>query len=480
MSSVVMTNSSPAARRTGPPGNSPRRIFGPWRSAKMPTPRPVASDPARTRRYASKWSAWWPWLMLSRATSMPALISAVICSWLEVAGPRVQTIFARRLMPNPLPVVYTTLAHPATLVTRVTKCSTGGGPADAGRLTRVPRDGGCLARGVDPVLVARLPGPVGLLLGQDGVDEADEVRVLLGHREAVGLVLQAGAHHLGERVLGGETVQDRVVGGDRRHLILLQEDQAVGPERDLDGGDLRPDRVVLDRVHRVGAGRRAYLLAAKVGQAAGRDHVVGDEHPLVRVEVDAGEVNLRQALTGDRHRMSHDVDAAAGDGGDSLRVGDRLELDPVGVAEDRLGHGADHVDVEPLDLAVERVEVAEVIGALVHPGDQVALLLDRGHERAGGHFRRAGRREAGGVRVARGAGGLRAGLRLADRAVSARWAGGGGRGERGGGRGGRGGGRGGRGGAPGRDGCHHEGRQRERGPARYRVSVHATASLFTG
>jgi hypothetical protein len=36
---------------------------------------------------------------------MPALISAVICSWLEVAGPRVQTIFARRLILNPLPVV---------------------------------------------------------------------------------------------------------------------------------------------------------------------------------------------------------------------------------------------------------------------------------------------------------------------------------------------------------------------------------------
>jgi hypothetical protein len=29
----------------------------------------------------------------------------VICSWLEVAGPRVQTIFARRLILNPLPVV---------------------------------------------------------------------------------------------------------------------------------------------------------------------------------------------------------------------------------------------------------------------------------------------------------------------------------------------------------------------------------------
>jgi hypothetical protein len=61
-----------------------------------------------------------PWLMLSLATSMPAPISAVICSWLEVAGPRVQTIFARRLIMDPLPMVYTTLADPRERVTRVT------------------------------------------------------------------------------------------------------------------------------------------------------------------------------------------------------------------------------------------------------------------------------------------------------------------------------------------------------------------------
>src|ERR1700685_3666161 len=65
--------------------------------------------------------------MLSLATSRPAPISAVICSWLEVAGPRVQTIFARRLIVNPLPVVYTTLAHPRRRVTGVTKRSPHGG-----------------------------------------------------------------------------------------------------------------------------------------------------------------------------------------------------------------------------------------------------------------------------------------------------------------------------------------------------------------
>src|SRR5690242_4238470 len=61
--------------------------------------------------------------MFSRATSMPAPISAVICSWLEVAGPRVQTIFARRLILHPLPVVYTTLADHEPAVTPVTKSS---------------------------------------------------------------------------------------------------------------------------------------------------------------------------------------------------------------------------------------------------------------------------------------------------------------------------------------------------------------------
>src|SRR5579863_7509574 len=70
--------------------------------------------------------------MLSLATSSPAPISAVICSWLDVAGPRVQTIFARRLMVNPLPVVYTTLAHSGQPVTGVTERSPHRGRLSAG------------------------------------------------------------------------------------------------------------------------------------------------------------------------------------------------------------------------------------------------------------------------------------------------------------------------------------------------------------
>ena len=42
------------------------------------------------------WSAYVPWLMLSRATSMPASTSSRIFSGVFTAGPRVHTIFALR------------------------------------------------------------------------------------------------------------------------------------------------------------------------------------------------------------------------------------------------------------------------------------------------------------------------------------------------------------------------------------------------
>ena len=48
--SVVTMNSSPGSRRTGPSAKVPSRIFGPWRSTRIPTPRPVASDASRTAR----------------------------------------------------------------------------------------------------------------------------------------------------------------------------------------------------------------------------------------------------------------------------------------------------------------------------------------------------------------------------------------------------------------------------------------------
>ena len=71
-----------------------------------------------------------------------------------------------------------------------------------------------------------------------------------------------------------------------------------------------------------------------------------------------------------------------------------------GSTEDGLGHRPDHVDVEALDLAAERVEEAEVVGALVHPGDEVAAGADLRHERARRHLRRAGRAQAARRRIA--------------------------------------------------------------------------------
>ena len=130
----------------------------------------------------------------------------------------------------------------------------------------------------------------------------------------------------------------------------------------------------------------------------------------MRVEVDAGEVDLLQPLAGDRHRVRDDVHGAGDDVGDPLRVGDRLELHlaRVRVAEDGLGHRPDHVDVEALDLPGERVEEAEVVGALVHPGDEVAAGADLRHERAWRHLRRPGRAQAARLRVACARGGGRA------------------------------------------------------------------------
>src|ERR1051326_2479070 len=100
-----MVNSAPGASVTGPDANRPSRIFGPCRSTSTATPRPLASPALRTLRYEAWWLAWSPWLMLSRATSSPAATSAATWPGPDVAGPRVQTIFARR--PISAPMVYT-------------------------------------------------------------------------------------------------------------------------------------------------------------------------------------------------------------------------------------------------------------------------------------------------------------------------------------------------------------------------------------
>src|SRR6476469_8853250 len=52
------------------------------------------------------WSAWSPWLKFIRATFIPASRRAAMPSSEEVAGPMVQTIFARRVIAD-LSVVVT-------------------------------------------------------------------------------------------------------------------------------------------------------------------------------------------------------------------------------------------------------------------------------------------------------------------------------------------------------------------------------------
>ncbi len=48
MSSVVIVNSAPLTRSTGPFAKRPSRIFGPWRSATIPTPWPSSFAARRT------------------------------------------------------------------------------------------------------------------------------------------------------------------------------------------------------------------------------------------------------------------------------------------------------------------------------------------------------------------------------------------------------------------------------------------------
>ena len=96
-SSVVIVKTSPTARSCGPSANFPRRIFGPCRSARIATERPVAAAAARTPSKFARWSSWEPWLKFSRATSIPASTSDRNPSVPATAGPRVQTIFALRM-----------------------------------------------------------------------------------------------------------------------------------------------------------------------------------------------------------------------------------------------------------------------------------------------------------------------------------------------------------------------------------------------
>src|SRR6056297_917869 len=86
---------SPAAKRTNSSRKLPMRIFGPCRSARMPTYCPTISACLRTRRATRACCSAVPWLKLSRKTFTPAPISLLSMSSDSLAGPIVATIFVR-------------------------------------------------------------------------------------------------------------------------------------------------------------------------------------------------------------------------------------------------------------------------------------------------------------------------------------------------------------------------------------------------
>ena len=93
----MSVNASPARRSTGPI-ISPTRIFGPLRSWRIATGTFNRVAAARIQAMLRRCSSCVPCEKFNRATFMPARISASIIVGLFVAGPRVQTIFVRRIM----------------------------------------------------------------------------------------------------------------------------------------------------------------------------------------------------------------------------------------------------------------------------------------------------------------------------------------------------------------------------------------------
>ena len=190
-------------------------------------------------------------------------------------------------------------------------------------------------------------------------------------------------------ILGGQARQDRVIGGDRGDLALLQQHQAVGPVRYRDRDRVRGRR--RDVADGGGSGGGTDLLAAEIADAfSGRAGLHQD--PLARVVVDGGEISRwsrLQLMVIVWATMSTAPDWMSG-----IRWASEMALywTLFGLPKIAGCDRAHHVDVEPLDLAGEGVEVAEVVGVLVHAGDEVAAGPDPGHEGARGHLRRPGGR----------------------------------------------------------------------------------------
>ena len=111
-------NGCPAFSSAEPPSIWPTRSLGPCRSSRMPTGRWNLRSNDRTMPWILAWSSCFPWEKFMRKTSTPASNSFSMASWLDVAGPRVATIFARRsrFMAGAFPLLhYVTVPAPIGL-----------------------------------------------------------------------------------------------------------------------------------------------------------------------------------------------------------------------------------------------------------------------------------------------------------------------------------------------------------------------------
>src|SRR5689334_11102047 len=90
------TKLCPPSSVTRPSLNLPTRIFGPCRSQRIATVRPVLVASSFTRAARFSWSAAVPCEKLSRTTSTPARIILSRIAGSEEAGPSVATIFVLR------------------------------------------------------------------------------------------------------------------------------------------------------------------------------------------------------------------------------------------------------------------------------------------------------------------------------------------------------------------------------------------------
>src|SRR5947207_1563711 len=90
------TNAWPFSRLILPSLNLPTRIFGPCRSQRIATVRPVLVASSLTSDARFSWSCAVPCEKLSRTTSTPARIILSRTAESEEAGPSVATIFVLR------------------------------------------------------------------------------------------------------------------------------------------------------------------------------------------------------------------------------------------------------------------------------------------------------------------------------------------------------------------------------------------------